>query len=201
MRGAVDDSIGDAELVARVARGRWLRGRAVTGAAEEAEEALEALFSRHGGRVVALARRMLGNRQEAEEVLQDTFMSLYQHAAEFDGARASVRTYVSAIARNLSLSRLRRRKARPRRAEAADPHDVAFQTAVGAPDDPLPGIVVRDALAQLDTDERELLEGAFFLGHSHAELAERAGLPLGTVKSRIRRALLKLRRALGEGVP
>lgn len=204
-----DEGIGDAELVARVARGASqddaappgakVSGADMAGAMREAEEALEALFTRHGGRVMALARRMLGSRQEAEEVLQDTFMSLYRHAAEFDEARASVSTYLSAIARNLSLSRLRRRKARPRKADGADPHDVAFQAAVGVPDDPLPGILVRDALSRLEPDERDLLDDAFFLGYSHAEVAERRGLPLGTVKSRIRRALLKLRHGLERG--
>lgn len=186
--------------MARVARGQPRGDPPASRTAADAEEALRELLTRHGGSVMALARHMLGSREEAEEVLQDAFMKLYRHAADFDEARASVRTYLFAIARNLSLSRLRARGARPRAAEGVDPHGVAFQSAVGVHDDALPGILVRDALAQLDGDERELLQGAFFLGYSHAELAERADLPLGTVKSRIRRAMLKLRQRLEEGV-
>ncbi len=175
----------DAELVGQVAQG--------------SEDALRIVFDRHAGAVFALAHRMLGDRQEAEEILQDTFLRLHRNASRFDGERAGLRTYLYAIARNLCLSRLRARSSRPRRAPDADPHDVAFQSAVGQPDDPLPGIVVRGALARLDRDERALLEAAFYEGYSHSELAELHGLPLGTVKSRLRRALAKLRDHLEKG--
>lgn len=174
----------DAELVAQVAQG--------------SEDALRQLFDRHGGAVAALARRMLGDRQEAEEILQDTFLRLHRHAHSFDEGRAGLRTYLFAIARNLCLSRLRARSSRPRKALGSDPHDAAFQAAVGADDDPLPGILVRSALTRLALEERALLEAAFFEGYSHSELAELHALPLGTVKSRLRRALSKLRRHLEE---
>ena len=199
----MDRGISDVELVARVA----LASRADRQPHEPGEngapagaEALRTLLERHGPSVMALATRMLENRQEAEEVVQDTFYRLYRNAGRFRAHKASVRTYLFAIARNLATSRIRRRYARPQRARDQDPHALAFQAAVGAPDDPLPGILVRDALAHLEPDERELLDGAFYQGYSHAELAERAGLPLGTVKSRVRRALLKLRQLLEEGV-
>jgi RNA polymerase sigma-70 factor (ECF subfamily) len=175
----------DAELVALVARGD--------------EDALQTLYRRHGGAVTALAHRMLGDRQEAEEILQDTFLRLHRHAPSFDHQRAGLRTYLFAIARNLCLSRLRARSSRPRKAADADPHDVAFQAAVGSYDDPLPGIVVRGALARLESDERSMLEAAFYQGFSHSELAELTELPLGTVKSRLRRALAKLRTLLEGG--
>jgi RNA polymerase sigma-70 factor, ECF subfamily len=181
----VAESRSDAELVARVAQG--------------SEGALRELFERHGGAVVALARRMLSDRQDAEEILQDTFLSLHRHAAAFDEARASLRTYLFAIARNLCLTRLRKRSSRPRKLESADPHDVAFQAAVGTDHDLLPGIAVRAALARLEDDERALLEAAFYGGYSHRELAEMHALPLGTVKSRLRRALVKLRAYLDGG--
>lgn len=184
MQGAVADTVTDADLVRRLAGG--------------SEDALRVLFDRHAGAVQALAARMLGAREEAEEVVQDTFLRLHRRAADFDPERAGLRTWLYAVARNLCLSRLRARRSRPRAAQAADPHDVAFQASVGAPDDPLPAIVVRDALATLDPAERALLLEAFYQGYSHAELAERHGLPLGTVKSRLRRALSKLRDLLEE---
>ncbi len=176
----------DAELVAGVAQG--------------SEEALRALFDRHGAAVTALARRMLGDRQEAEEILQDTFLRLHRNAHAFDERRAGLRTYLFAIARNLCLSRLRARSSRPRRAEGSDPHDAAFAAAVGHDDDPMPGVLVRGALASLAEDERLLLEAAFYGGYSHSDLAELHALPLGTVKSRLRRALARLRAHL-EGNP
>lgn len=185
MQETLADTPSDAELVGGVAQGD--------------EDALRALFERHGGAVAALAHRMLGDRQEAEEILQDTFLRLHRHAGDFDGGRAALRTYLYAIARNLCLSRLRARSSRPVKAADRDPHDVAFQSAVGSQDDPLPAIVVRSALARLADEDRELLEAAFFEGYSHSELAERSALPLGTVKSRLRRALLKLRGYLEGG--
>jgi RNA polymerase sigma-70 factor (ECF subfamily) len=200
----VDERISDAELVARVARGKSsvdIGGEPSRNGAAGGEAALRELLSRHGPSVMSLGQRMLGNHEEAEEILQDTFLRLYRNAAGFRPGRASVRTYLFAIARNLAISRLRKRNARPRAAEGIDPHSVTFQAAVGIPDDPLPGILVRDALSHLDADERELLDGAFYLGFSHSELAERSGLPLGTVKSRVRRALLQLRRLLEDKVP
>ena len=185
MYETVAETPSDAELVQQVAQGE--------------EEALQALFQRHGGAVTALARRMLGDRQEAEEILQDTFLRLHQNAPRFDGQRAALRTYLFAIARNLCLSRLRARSSRPRKAADADPHDVAFQAAVGAFDDPLPGIVVRGALDRLEAEDRALLEAAFYQGYSHSELAAMSGMPLGTVKSRLRRALAKMRAHLEGG--
>lgn len=176
----------DAELVAGVAQG--------------SEDSLRALFDRHGNAVTALAHRMLGDRQEAEEILQDTFLRLFRNAQAFDERRAGLRTYLFAIARNLCLSRLRARSSRPRQAAGADPHDAAFAAAVGSYHDPLPGVLVRSALAGLDDQERLLLEAAFYQGYSHNDLAERYALPLGTVKSRLRRALAKLRASL-EGGP
>lgn len=184
--GSVAEPRSDAALVASLAGGD--------------EDALAALFARHGGAVQALARRMLGSREEAEEVVQDTFLKLHAHADRFDPDRAGLRTWLFAVARNACLSRLRKRGARPRSVDA-DPHDVAFQASVGAPDDPLPGILVRDALATLEDVDRALLLDAFYLGYSHTELADRHALPLGTVKSRVRRALLKLRAHLGEAAP
>ena len=185
MYQAVAETSSDAELVSGVAQG--------------SDDALRQLFERHGGAVTALARRMLGDRQEAEEILQDTFMSLHRHASEFDAERASLRTYLFAIARNHCLSRLRKRASRPRKAAGADPHDVAFQAAVGVNHDPLPALLVRGALATLAADERALLEAAFYGGFSHRELADLHDLPLGTVKSRLRRALAKLRTHLDGG--
>jgi RNA polymerase sigma-70 factor (ECF subfamily) len=140
---------------------------------------------------------MTGSREDAEEVLQDTFASVHDAADRFDPARASVRTWVYAIARNACRSRLRRRSARPKAAEGLDPHApgvpmAAPATGAHAAD----RLTVQQAFAVLSGDEARLLEEAFFGGFSHAELAERDGVPLGTIKSRIRRALRKARAAL-----
>lgn len=170
----------EAKLVVRVGQGD--------------EGALSELYERLGSRVYTLALELLKSREEAEEVVQDTFLMLYQKAHSYATPERSPRAFIYTIARNQALSRLRRRRARPLRAEGVEV-DGPY-TAVD-PADPTPtlttNLYVERLLAGLDEEERRLLEGAFFQGYSHAELAELTGLPLGTLKSELRRTLLKLR--------
>ncbi len=160
--------------------------------AESDEGALAELYARLASRVYALALRMLRSPEEAEEVLQDTFLKLYRHAGSYDALKGSPRAFIYTIARNEALSRLRARRVRPVKAhwDVHAPDEALRATPIG---DPLDRVVVEGALERLEPDEAELLQAAFFDDYTHAELAERTGLPLGTVKSRIRRALLRLR--------
>lgn len=163
------------------------------------ERALRELYERLGGNVHALALQMLRSREDAEEVVQDTFVSVYDHAGRFDPERGSVRAWVYTIARNAARMRLRRRRSRPVKDGDADPHEPGAPLAappLGAGH--VERIAVDQCFARLEPDEAELLAAAFFDGYSHAEIAARDGAPLGTVKSRIRRALLKLREFLEE---
>lgn len=174
-------AVPDTELVMAVANG--------------SEEALGALFRRHAGVIMALGRRMLGSREDAEEVLHDTFLRLWSHAADFDPQRAAVRTYLYAVARNLCVSRLRAKAARPAIA-ALDPESSALITAFSQTFDLLPLLLARRALEALDERDRVLMEEAYFGGWSQSELAQRHALPLGTLKSRMRRSLIKMRAAV-----
>lgn len=167
----------------------------VEAVADGDQDALRDLYERHGGALLGLARRMLGSQEEAEEVLDDTLLGLWRHAAGFDPAKASVKTYLFAMARNLCLSRLRARRARPR-LEDFDESAMAYQLAFSTNPDPLPSVLARQALAAIDDSDRQLLEEAFYGGWSHSELAARHDLPLGTVKSRLRRAMATMREAL-----
>src|SRR5690606_38538557 len=126
-----DTAVRDVELTRSLARGD--------------EAALRQLYERHGGLVLALATRMLGSREEAEEVLHDTFYRLWQNAHRFDPERAAVRTYLYALARNLCLSRLRARRSRPVAADL-DEHHVAYQVAMSADPDPVPALMAARAL-------------------------------------------------------
>lgn len=173
----------DDELIQQVAQGY--------------EGAAEALYTRYAPPVFTLALQMLNSREEAEEVLQDTFLKLYRKASSYRAERASVKTFIYAIARSQALSRLRTR----RRTPATTSYDVSSMTAtLAAPEqtDRLVNIMMRDALAQLSTQERMLLEASFYEGVSHEQLATRHGLPLGTLKSKLRRALHKLHILLGD---
>lgn len=160
------------------------------------ETALEELYRRYSPRVYALLLRMLGAREEAEEVLQDTFVQIFREARRYQPDRAGVAAFVFTIARNLALSRLRSRAARPQKDEDRDLHDPEQELGLWQENDREGRVLVQRALAMLSPEERQLLEESFYWGYSHPELAERHNVPLGTVKTKIRRALLKLREFL-----
>ena len=134
---------------------------------------------------------------EAEEVVQDVFWQLWKGRVRYDARRGRLRTWLFSIARNRALDRLRRR----RPAESDDP-DVALAK-VAAPDDPELDARSRErygrvqaALGSLGSAQRKAIELAFYGGLSHSEIASQTGEPLGTVKSRIKRGMARLRVAL-----
>ena len=164
--------------------------------------ALRELYDALGRNVLALAYRMTGSREDAEEVLQDTFVKVHDAAARFDPARGSVRAWIYSIARNDCRMRLRARRSRPMTADGVDVANPGVPLGAhpagphGTGAHPVDRMTVQQAFAALSSDEARLLEAAFFGGYSHAELAKADGVPLGTIKSRIRRAMSKARDAL-----
>lgn len=176
--------------------------------AEGDSGALAELYDRHGGAVFALGLRMLRDAEEAEEVLEDVFWHLWRHAGRYDSARGSVIVYLVTLARSRSLDRLRARERRARlRSGVADAVLAENLLGSGAGDaTPFGDAVaderrgrVRGALAELTPEQREAVELAFLEGLTHLEISLRLGQPLGTVKTRIRSALLRLRGTLGGG--
>ncbi len=157
------------------------------------ESVLDELYARLGGGVFAAAFDLLKSREEAEEVVQDTFLTLCRKAHLYNTPERSPRAFIYTVARNKALSRLRRRKARPAKASGWDVHEPSVPFAAPQGEDQATRLYAEDLLAKLSDEERRLLEGAFYQGHTHAELAELTGLPLGTLKSKLRRALLKLK--------
>ena len=156
------------------------------------QAALRDLYTQLSGNVYALAVQLLRSHEEAEEVLQDTFFKVFKSAHSFDPARGTARAFIYTVARNTSLSRLRTRRSRPQKDAAWDLHDPERQPAA-AQTDPVLSVQTEQALGQLEPLDRDLLKAAFYGGHTHKELAENFELPLGTVKTRVRRALLTLR--------
>ena len=157
-------------------------------------DALEALYRRHAPRAMGVALRVLRERSEAEEVLQDTFLEVWRRAREYSPARGTVEAWLLTIARTRAIDRLRSRSARGRMVEAksAEPPEAGPK---------LPDVLsaaaedaqrVQAALLGLPVEQRTALELAYWEGLSQTEIAERTGQPLGTVKTRVRLALLKL---------
>jgi RNA polymerase sigma-70 factor, ECF subfamily len=180
----------DALLVRRVAAGE--------------EDALGLLYDRLGHPVYALCLRIVRDAGAAEELTQETFVRLWRSAASFDVERGRVSTWLLRIAHNLSLNEIRRRQSRPVVAP-----EVEWETAASAladpntTDDPATATwmreraeLVRAALAELPDAQRRAIELAFFGGLSQAEVAAALGDPLGTVKSRIRIGMQRLRERL-----
>lgn len=151
--------------------------------------ALAELFDSHGGLVNALALRILRDASEAEDVVQEVFLQVWRQAERYDASRGSPEAWLSTIARSRALDRLRRRAARREESETAAP--VAFQL----PDSDA-SLSVRKALELLPAEQRRAVELAYFGGLTQTEIADTLGQPLGTVKTRIRTALLRLREAL-----
>ncbi len=199
-----------------------LMGRLVAGD----EDALGELYDRHADSVYRVAFRLLGDRGQAEDVLQETVLALWNRAETYDPTVASVTAWLLAIARNRAVDRLRARGRRPLALplsatfelaggdEAAEERVLAAGTLVGAAprqDDPEEAAdagelraAVRAALASIPPAERAALELAYYHELTQTEIATRLDWPLGTVKTRTRRALLRLRgvltETLGEGL-
>lgn len=164
----------DEALIARMAQGD--------------EEAFRELHSRHSRLLYALGTRMLRQPDDVESCVQDAFMNAWKHAARFDSARASVKTWLVSIAHHRFLQELRDRPDTPLEIEDWD--------APVAASDPTDRILASRAVSVLDANQRHLVELAYYQGHSHSELAVLTGLPIGTVKSRLRLALDRMRSAL-----
>jgi RNA polymerase sigma-70 factor (ECF subfamily) len=175
----------DAALV--VAVGRW------------DQDALAEVYRRHAGAVFALASRVLVDRTLAEEVVQEVFLRLWDHPDRFDPERGSLRSYLLAVCHGRSVdivrseSSRRAREERQHRLRAEAGYDLEHEVA-----DVVVAEEVRAALAALPDGERRAIELAYFGGATYREAAAILGEPEGTVKTRIRSGLKRLRRGLAE---
>jgi RNA polymerase sigma-70 factor (ECF subfamily) len=159
------------------------------------EAAVRALYARFGRPVYTMGLRLLGTREAAEELTQDVFLTAWRKAARYDPSRGRLSTWLMTIAHNLAVDRLRRETGVSR------PHLVLVDEVPDAPGarDEEAIVMERDAavraLATLSDAERRLLARAYFRGMTAREIAETDGIPLGTVKTRLRAALIKVRKA------
>lgn len=162
--------------------------------------AFHRLFEHFGPRVKAYLRRLGSDDETAEDLTQEVFVSIWRRAGQFDPAKASVATWVFTIARNKRIDALRRD--RPVPGEPDDPEleiDPAPRGDAIAEFNQLSGLVMR-AVETLPEEQKRLLKIFYFEDKPHSVIAEELGLPLGTVKSRLRLALGKLRALLGDGL-
>jgi RNA polymerase sigma-70 factor (ECF subfamily) len=164
--------------------------------------AAEALYERFAPRVYGLGIVMLGSDAAAQDLVQDTFVKLWRSAERFDPRRGRLDTWVLLVARSLAIDALRRRVLEARSLEAVGPGATVDAATDPGPDELAETVDLaeraRNAMAGLSDGQRVALELAYFGGRTSAEVAEMQGIPVGTAKTRIRTALLKLRDALEE---
>ncbi len=179
------EPISDTELLHAIARGD--------------ESAIAALYDRYSAILLGLLLRILHDRPEAEDVLQEVFMQVWRRAADFDEARGRGFTWLVTLARSRAIDRLRALDARARAATAAQ-REVREETADASADvlHSEQRAIVQAALARLPEEQRRALCLAYYNGLTQTEIAARLNQPLGTVKTRMRSGLIKLRELLRE---
>ena len=157
----------------------------ISGMAASDEQALVELHRRYAPYLTAMVRKMLSDPDEVHQCIQDAFVKAWNGAANFDGSKASAKTWLVTIAHRTALNKLRGTKLETIPLEVWD----VPQT----PSNHLTRITIQDAVGKLEPAEKELIEFAFYKGYSHKQIAELLDKPLGTVKSRLRKALNQLR--------
>lgn len=182
--------LSDAELMQRVSGGE--------------ASALEVLYDRYSRVVMSFAFRILGDRAAAEELLQEVFLKTWRQAGSFTQARGSFVTWLLSITHNMAIDEIRKRNRRPQRANSEDPMlALANVRDTETPVDQLALLgslrtEIGSALRELPDAQRTAIEMAYFEGLTQREIAERVGEPLGTIKTRMRLGMRKLRDMLTE---
>lgn len=167
---------------------------------EQDQRALSELYQRFGGLVYSVALRVVQNSTLAEEVTQDTFLKVWHQPESWDPARGKFTSWLLTIARYTAIDRLRKEQRRPLQ-NALELDEVRVGKR-GLMDDEtwLDGRILRSLMDRLPPEQVQVIELAFFQGMSHSEMAEHLGLPLGTIKTRVRLGLQKLKAMWVEAV-
>ena len=162
-------------------------------------EAFGVLYDRHARAAYSLAYRMMGEKQAAEDLLQDAFLKVWRGAASYRTERGSARTWMLSIVHNRGIDQLRSLASRRRTQKKVEASAQRSQpsNAFGEAWRNLQREQVREALGSLPKEQLKILELAYFSGYTHTEIADHLGLPLGTVKGWMRLGLKKLRDHLG----
>jgi RNA polymerase sigma-70 factor (ECF subfamily) len=190
MRASKAERLADEELMPRIG--------------EKDPDAFEVFYDRHGGVAYSLAYRIVGERGAAEDVTQEAFISIWRSGARYDAARGSVRTWMLGIVRNRAIDALRSKAGRAPKLDFDDDSILEHRPAEELTDTEAlrreTAQEVRGALDELPGEQAKVIELAYFGGFSHSEIAGMLGVPLGTVKGRMRLGLEKIRGELAEGL-
>jgi RNA polymerase sigma-70 factor (ECF subfamily) len=171
---------------------------------EKDPEAFEVFYDRHGGVAYSLAYRIVGEKAAAEDVTQEAFISIWKSGARFDRARGSVRSWMLSIVRNRAIDALRSRAGKAPKLTFDDDAILEQRPSEELTDDEAmrreTATELRGALGELPGEQSKVIELAYFGGFSQSEISRMLGVPLGTVKGRMRLGLEKIRGELAEGL-
>jgi len=168
--------------------------------------ALSELYDHYNRLLFGLILSIVKKREEAEDILQEVFTSIWEKADQFDTERGTVYTWIVTLTRNLSIDRLRSKvyKEQQKQSTSLDNEDV-YHPLFSEENDPLENTILKDrakrvydALGQISDKQRKMLQVAYFNGLTQSEISEEFDIPLGTVKTRMRDGMLKLREILGK---
>lgn len=167
-------------------------------------EAFEVFYDRHGGVAYSLAYRIVGEKAAAEDVTQEAFISIWRSGARFDRARGSVRSWMLSIVRNRAIDALRSRAGKAPKLSFDDDAVLEQRPAEELTEEEAmkheTASEIRGALGELPGEQSKVIELAYFGGFSQSEISRMLGVPLGTVKGRMRLGLEKIRGELAEGL-
>jgi RNA polymerase sigma-70 factor (ECF subfamily) len=165
--------------------------------------AFEAIYDRHGTAAFSLAYRIAGNRAAAEDIVQEAFLSVWRSSVRYSPERGNLRSWLLSVVHNRAIDALRRSVAHTRKevdAEGVEERVAAPELTDAEAFRREEAQTVRFAMDQLPAEQLKVVELAYFGGFTHSQIAEMLGMPLGTVKGRMRLALEKMRDGLGEAV-
>jgi len=172
--------------------------------AERDGAAFEVFYDRHAGAAFSLAYRIVGSRSAAEDVTQEAFISIWRSGSRYDRTRGSVRAWALGVVRNRAIDMLRRESSRAPKLALDDEAILEQHPAEELTEDQAlrrqEASELRGALAELPSEQSRVIQLAYFGGFSHSEIAEMLGMPLGTVKGRMRLGMEKIRGRLAEGL-
>jgi len=159
------------------------------------QSAFASLYDRYGGLVYSLARHVLQDNGMAEEVVQDVFLKVWQQAITWDEQRGKLISWLLTMTRYTAIDRLRKEQRRPLRASSSieNLYDLLPDTDNADEDLHLDSTTLQNMMSMLPDEQREMLRLAFFQGMSHSEIADQTEIPLGTVKTRLRLGMQRLR--------
>jgi RNA polymerase sigma-70 factor, ECF subfamily len=181
-----------------------LEVRLINRIAEGDDSAFEDLYKRFSASLYGMAYRIMNDAKEAEDVLQEGFTYIWRKASTYDPVRSSPFAWAVMITRNKAIDRLRVRQRLEKLREKVISEEYFYpdkdETSANEPTLRERGVLVRSALQQIPLEQRQALELSFFGGLTHEQIAERLDTPLGTIKARIRRGLLRLRDSLSEAL-